>query len=334
MTFPAKIRGLMQLDPQSARLELQDDQEMPKADLSKGEHLIKVFTTSPCAGELTWARDFPSTLDGGKTLVPCYDLAGVVEVAPEDSPFPNGTEVWTRTTAWRTGNAREYTIAITSELSKKPASLTWEQTASIPLSGFTAYQALFVKGGITPGWKNEQAKLANAGKRVLITAAAGGVGVLALQLAKAAGIGSIIAQTSTDNIDFVKSLGATEVINYREQSLTAWADAGADKVDLAFDMLGGNTVEQLFQSLKSDGVVISIRDYAASQKKPERLPSARAEFFVMESDGWQLDEIATLIERGEVKPIVDSVWKLEEYEKAFAIVAGGHSKGKVIIRVR
>jgi NADPH:quinone reductase-like Zn-dependent oxidoreductase len=323
----------MQIDAQSTELELQEDQPMPVPDLSKGEHLIKVNTTSPCSGELLWAKNYPSTLDGGKTLVPCYDLAGVVVSAPAESPFPAGTKIWTRTTAWRTGNAREYTIAITSELSKKPQSLSWEETASIPLSGFTGYQALFDKGGLTPGWKSEDAKRSNASKRVLITAAAGGVGVMTVQLAKAAGIGSIIAQTGTDNVEFVKRLGATEVINYREQSLGAWADTGAEKVDIVLDMLGGKTLEDCWKCVKDDGVLLSIRDGEVATKRPMGKETVRAEFFVMEPHGWQLDEIADLVERAEVKPIVDSVWKLEEYEKAFAIVEGGHSRGKVIIRL-
>jgi NADPH:quinone reductase-like Zn-dependent oxidoreductase len=77
-----------------------------------------------------------------------------------------------------------------------------------------------------------------------------------------------------------------------------------------------------------------MRDSAVSTKKPEGKKNLRAEFFVMEPLGWQLDEIATLVEKGEVRPIVDSVWKFEEYEKAFGIVEGGHARGKVIIRVQ
>jgi NADPH:quinone reductase-like Zn-dependent oxidoreductase len=307
---------------------------MAVADLSKGEHLIKVFTTSPCSGELLWAKNFPATLDGGKTLVPCYDLGGTVVTAPSDSPFPAGTEIWTRTTAWKTGNAREYTIAVTSELSKKPPTLSWEEAASIPLSGFTAYQALFEKGGLTPGWKSEDARKANASKRVLITAAAGGVGVVTLQLAKAAGIGSIVAQTSTDNVEFVKSLGATEAVNYREQSLGMWADAGAEKADLVLDMLGGKTLEDCWKCVKDDGVLLSIRESAVATGRPENKKDVRAEFFVMEPYGWQLDEIATLVGKGEVKPIVDSVWNLEDYARAFSVVEGGHARGKVIIKVQ
>ena len=100
----------MQPDRESARVVLQDDQPLPEPDFSKGEHLIKVLTTSPCAGELTWAKNFPAILENGRTLVPCYDLGGIVEAAPEGSLFPPGTEIWTRTTAWRTGNARQYTV--------------------------------------------------------------------------------------------------------------------------------------------------------------------------------------------------------------------------------
>lgn len=332
-TLPTTIRGVIQPDPQSTTLQIRNDLPMPEPNFSNGEHLIRVHATSPCSGELLWARDHPSLLTSGKSLVPCYDLAGVVISAPSDSKFPPGTEIWTRTTAWRTGNAREYTIALADELSRKPPSLTWEQATSIPLSGFTAWQALFDKGCLALGWKSEDARKANAAKSVLVTAAAGGVGVITLQLARAAGVGRIIAQTSTKNVDFVKSLGATEVVDYRQQSLTAWADTCAEKVDVVLDMIGGDTLDGCWQCVKDDGVVLSIRDTDVEARRPQGKERVKAEFFIMQSYGWQLDEVAALVGRGEVKPIVDSIWKLEEFEKAFEIVDGAHSRGKVILRV-
>jgi len=331
--LPGRIRGLMQPDIQSTRLELRNDLPLPVPNLAAGDHLIKVHATSPCSGELLWAKNFPATLDGGKTLVPCYDLSGVVVAAPEGSHFPPATEIWTRTTAWHTGNAREYTIATTEELAKKPGKLSWEEAASVPLSAFTAYQALFDKGGLALGWKDAKQKAENAKKKVLIDAAAGGVGVIAIQLAKAAGVGEIVALCGPKNVQFVKELGATEVVNYREQSLGAWSDAGGTQADLVFDLLGGKTLKDCWKCVKENGVLVSINDPDLDAARHAAKKNVRAEFFIMESKGWQLDEISGLVDRGELKPVVDSVWDLEQYEKAFEIVASGHAKGKVVIRV-
>ena len=147
-----------------------------------------------------------------------------------------------------------------------------------------------------PGWENEEAMKANASKSVLVTAACGGVGSILMQLAKAAGVGAIIAQTSTNNIELAKSLGATEVVDYKVQSLSDWAASGGEKVDIALDSLGGRTTSECFECLKDDGIVLSIRDATIKTKIPKEKNAMRADFFIMEPYGWQLDEIAALVE--------------------------------------
>jgi len=123
-SLPYKIRAVLQPDIQSDDLILT---ELPLQLAKEGteEHLIQVYATSPCAGELTWARYYPSIMDADRVAVPCNDLSGVVITAPPNSPFQPGTEIYTRTPASRTGNAREYTIALTSELAVKPNNLSW-----------------------------------------------------------------------------------------------------------------------------------------------------------------------------------------------------------------
>jgi NADPH:quinone reductase-like Zn-dependent oxidoreductase len=295
-SLPVKIRGILQPDIQSTNLIL-TDLPIQLAKENTDEHLIKVYATAPCAGELLWAKNFPDAVPNDHPMVPCFDLSGIVMTAPSGSKFPPGTEIYTRTPASRTGNAREYTIATTSELAVKPKNLSWAEAASVPLSAFTAYQALFVHGGLSNAFKDPQARAENAKKRVLITAAAGGVGVLAVQLAKAAGVKHIIGIAGPDNVDFVKELGASEVVDYRRQSLGAWAKEN-EKVDLIFDLLGGQTLENAWMAVKEGGILVGINT-------PPNM-----------------------------KPVVDSVWKMEQFEEAFAKVAGGHSRGKVIITVR
>lgn len=302
-------------------------------------------STSPCAGELTWAANIsqyvlisPDYTKYGhaseKLQVPCYDLSGTVVAAPPDSPFPPGTDVYTRTSFARPGNAREYTIALQEELARKPRNMSWEEAASIPLSAFTAWQALYVHGGMRCVFASD-AKEENENRSVLIDAASGGVGVLLVQFAKAGGIGKVIGVCSTGNVEMVKDLGADEVIDYRKESIEDWSKSTGHKVDLVVDMLGGKSLEQAWKVVRKGGKVVSIKEDPNS-RKPEKgvADDVEGKFFVMEPEGWQLEETAGLIEKGQVKAIVDSVWPLGEYEKAFEIVEGGHAKGKVIINVR
>jgi NADPH:quinone reductase-like Zn-dependent oxidoreductase len=333
-SIPSKVRSVFQPDINTTDLILTD---LPLHPAKEGtdEHLIKVYATSPCAGELLWARDYPSIMSVDRVAVPCNDLSGVVVTAPTSSPFQPGTEIYTRTPAARTGNARAYTIALTSELALKPKNLSWEEAASVPLSAFTAYQALFTQGGLKLGWKDASGKAENAKKRVLITAGAGGVGVWLVQLARAAGVGEIVAIVGPDNVDFVKSLGATEVINYKQKSLGQWVADGASKVDLVVDLLGKQTLADSWAAIKDGGTLLSIRELPESRKPKTNAPKdVTSSFFIMEPDGWQLKDVAELLEAGKARAIVDSVWKLEEFKEAFAKLEGGHARGKVIIKVQ
>jgi NADPH:quinone reductase-like Zn-dependent oxidoreductase len=333
ITIPTTTRAVFQPDIQSTNLILTTLPLKP-AKPNSSEHLIKVYATAPCAGELLWAKNFPSIMEPDRVAVPCNDLSGIVVTAPVNSPFQPGTEIYTRTPAARTGNARDYTIALTEELALKPKNLSWEEAASVPLSAFTAYQALFTQGGLALGWKDEAGRLANSTKRVLVDAGAGGVGVWIVQLAKAAGVKDIIAIVGPNNIDFVKSLGASSVINYRQQSLSAYISAGGNKVDLAIDMLGGQALADCWTAVRAGGVLVSIREPPSGQKPTEGVAKdVRDLFFIMEPYGWQLKDIADLLEKGEARAIVDSVFKLEQFKEAFARLDTGHARGKVMITV-
>jgi NADPH:quinone reductase-like Zn-dependent oxidoreductase len=334
VSLPSKVRSVFQPDIMSTDLILTDLPLQPAKEGTE-EHLIKVYATAPCAGELLWAKNFPSIMEPDRVAVPCNDLSGIVVTAPANSPFQPGTEIYTRTPAARTGNARAYTIALTSELALKPKNVSWEEAASVPLSAFTAYQALFTHGGLKLGWKDAAGRAENEKKTMLVTAGAGGVGVWVVQLARAAGVGKIIAITGPDNVDFVKSLGATEVINYKQQSLGAWVTAGSPKVDLVVDMLGGQTLADSWAAIKDGGILLSINEPPEGRKPRKNVPrDVSAVFFIMKPDGWQLKDVAELLEAGKAKAIVDSVWKLEEFKEAFAKLASGHARGKVIIRVQ
>ncbi|KAG9229375.1 alcohol dehydrogenase [Amylocarpus encephaloides] len=335
-SIPSTIRCVLQPDFSSTDLIFTTlPIQLPKEGTD--EHLIKVHAVAPCADELLWLRDYAHLMSPDRIGIPCYDVSGVVVTAPADSPFQPGTEVYARTPGKDTGNTREYTIAKTVHLAVKPKNLSWEEAAAAPISAFTAYQALFEHGDIKLGWKDEVGRLENSKKRILITAGSGGVGTWAVQLAKLAGVGEIIAVVGPSNVDFIKSLGATEVINYREQSLSFWATCNPE-VDLVFDLLGGQTLAEAWTAVKDFGILLGVKE-APESRKPKEMESAtlpkevKNYWFLMRSDGSQLGEITKLIEAGLLRPFLDSIWEFEDAKKAFEKVESGHSRGKVVIKL-
>lgn len=290
-----------------------------------------MHATSPCAGELLWPQNDPEIFCS--TIVPCYDLSGTVVQSPANSPFPPGTEIWGSTSFSRPGNGREYTIATTDELAKRPSGVDAVTAAGVPLSAVTAVQALFVHGGLKGFDDGGEGKKENSGKRILVIAAAGGVGIWLLQLARAAGVENIVAVCGTDNLDLVKELGATEVVNYRKQSITEWITGYEErKVDLVFDCKGGESLAEAWLCVREGGVLISICE-PPENRRPSGFTARgiKSTFFIMTPRGADLIDVGRLLEEGRVSPLVDSVWKLEEYDEAFAKVGDGHARGKVIL---
>ncbi|KAI9856689.1 MAG: hypothetical protein M1813_008836 [Trichoglossum hirsutum] len=333
------FRTIIQPDANSTTLTLAH-LPAPIPTPSSDEHLIRIYATAPCSGELLWVANFPEATNptGNKLMVPCFDLSGVVVSAPADSPFPAGTEVYTRTNAARSGNAREYSIALTSELARKPKTLDWVHAASVPLSAFTAQQALFQHGGLA-NWKveKEERERRNGTKRVLVTAASGGVGSWILQLAKAAGVRDIVALCGTSNVESVKSLGATEVVDYKKTNLREWVkqDEAGRKVDLVIDCVGGKTLEQCWDCVKDGATLLSITDMPDLRKPADnKAKDVKASFFIMEPIGEQLNAVTDLLDKGVCKPVVDSVWEMEQYADAFKKLESGHAKGKIILKIR
>jgi NADPH:quinone reductase-like Zn-dependent oxidoreductase len=320
-TLPTKIRALLQADPKSTTITLVE-RDVPVPDHTKAEHLIKVHSASPCAGELLWPLmvDFP-----GKEIITCDDVAGTVISAPADSPFQSGAEVYARTSYWRPGCARDYTIATTDELSRRAKNLSWTESAATPLSAITAWQAFFIQSGIG-GFGDESWK----GKRIFVTAASGGVGVWLVQIGKLLGA-EVIGTCGPRNVEFVKSLGASEVLDYRTTDFKAWASDEKNKVDLVIDCIGGKSLEDAWWIIKDNATIIGIVQ-PPEQKKPEglELPNATAKFFIMSPSGKDLEEITKLVEAGKAWPVVDSVWSLEQFEHAYARLESGHARGKVV----
>lgn len=335
-SLPKTMRTILQPDRNSSHL-IKETVPVPTPTHPQ-DVLIKVAATAPCLGELWWARDFPSSVSADKEPVPGQDLAGTVVTAPSSSAFSPGDEVFARIDASRPGAAREYALARESELALRPKGLSWVETAATPLSALTAWQCVFVRGNLEAEAVigDEGAKRRNGEKRVLITAAGGSVGGWAVQFASAAGAGAVVAVNSGSKEQFVRNLGATEVVDYTKVTVDAWAaENPVDReVDLVVDCIGGPTMKNLWHALRNGGTFVSIT-MPPDMVKPEGYTKTPADsvFFIVEPLGSQLADIARLIDAGGFKPLVDSVMVFEEFQQAFDKVESRRTSGKVVIKV-
>jgi NADPH:quinone reductase-like Zn-dependent oxidoreductase len=245
-----------------------------------------------------------------------YDVSGVVvEVGPDAQGFSVGDEVFARANGMQAGTMAEYSAVQASNLSIKPSNISHAEAAGIPLAGLTAWQALFDKGGL------------KAGQRVLIHAGSGGVGTLAIQIAKHAGAW-VTTTASAKNKDLVENLGADQFVDYSTERF----EEVAEKYDLVFDMLGDDTLKRSFDAVKPGGTIVSIKGDAPDGLAAERNVTFHS--FFMEPNGEQLSEIAALITAGTIRPVLDRTFPLDEVAAAYDYARSGSANGKVAVAIR
>ena len=193
---------------------------------------------------------------------------------------------------------------------------------------------MFDKGGLAEPESPDVES--NKSKRILVTGASGSVGMWIVQLAKAASVGHIVGVAGTSSVDFVKSLGADELVDYKRANLADWgeADGVKNKVDIVIDCVGGNTLTGCWNCVKEGGLLISVNADPETRKPKEYAGDVTNFFFIMVSNGTQLERIGKLIKQGLCKGFVDSVWSFEDFQKAFdRVETRSGLKGKVIIKV-
>jgi NADPH:quinone reductase-like Zn-dependent oxidoreductase len=238
------------------------------------------------------------------------DVSGVVQRSYADG-LTVGDEVFGIAPS---GGYAEFATAPAGLIAKKPAGISHAQTASLPVAGMTAWQALFDRGAL------------QAGQTALVAGGAGGVGHLAVQFAKHAGA-RVIATGSSRNRDFVLGLGADEYIDYTSQEV---GEAASD-VDVAFDTVGGETTESLVPTLREGGVLVTIANAPPEQLAGER--GARAELLVMSPSSEQLERIAGLVAEGAVRVEIAQTFPLSAARQAHALSEAGHTRGKIVLEV-
>jgi NADPH:quinone reductase-like Zn-dependent oxidoreductase len=290
--------------------------EIPVPQPGKDEVLIKVHATS--VNPVDWKiraglrkEKFPSTLP----LTLGWDVSGVIEELGEKvSNFRKGDEVYGRPDPTKNGAYAEYIVVKANLLAIKPMSIGHTEAAAVPLAGLTAWQGLFDKG------------LLKEGQKVLIHAAAGGVGTYAVQFAKSKGA-YVIGTASDRNIDFLKRLGADEVIDYNMENF----ETVVNDIDLVLDTIGGDTQLKSIDVLKTGGRLIST--LAADYVKEAKEKGVVLIDFIAQSVPDQLAEIAQLIDSGKVKPIIDQVLPFTDAKKAHMSIEQGHTRGKIVLQV-
>lgn len=242
-----------------------------------------------------------------------YDVSGiVVEVGKDVRSVKVGDEVFARPNQEDAGSIAEFARIHENELAIKPKNMSHIDAASVPLAGLTAWQALVTKGNI------------NRGDKVLIHAGSGGVGTLAIQIAKYFGA-EVTTTTSSKNKDLVKSLGADLVIDYTTQSF----ENELSNYDLVIDAIGGDTLTKSFKVLKKGGRLVSIKGQDTENLSKEY--GVNFEWFFMSPDGEMLTEIASLISQGTIKTVIDSTYSMKQAPEAFELLAKGRAKGKIVI---
>ena len=292
-------------------------EDVPQPHPGSWEVLVRVTATAVIANELRWNETY-ETKDGSKRVLPIpgRDLSGVVvELGPGVTTLSEGAEVYAMLNYGRDGAEADYTIARPFELAPKPRTLDHVQAAAVPLSALTAWQGLFEQAGLV------------AGQSVLIHGGVGGVGVFAVQLAHWAGA-QVIATASARNRGLLRELGANEIIDY---TTTRFEDVIHD-VDLVFDTVGGDTLQRSWQVIKPGGALVSI----VSPPPPADVTQGhdvRFVWFVVEPNRDELVHIGALIDAGQIRPIIDTVFPLAEARQAYEQAAKGHTRGKIVLRV-
>ena len=291
-------------------------EDTPKPTPGAGDALIRVHACAITRTELSWGTTY-TTRAGVERLptIPGHEVSGVVEaVAADAHGVQFGDAVYALTDFWRNGAAAEYVLVRAADLAPKPRNLSHAQAAAVPLSALTAWQALFDHAGLTKG------------QRVLIHAAAGGVGTYAVQLAHGRGA-HVIGTARAANHGFLRDLGADEVIDY---TTVRFEDRVRD-VDIVLDSVGGDTLERSWGVLRKGGVLVTIADSVPADKAAAY--GVRGVDFIVEPSRAQLIEIARLIEAGALRVIVEATFPLREARAAFVRGLGGHNRGKLVLQV-
>jgi NADPH:quinone reductase-like Zn-dependent oxidoreductase len=287
--------------------------ELPRPRPGEGELLISVRAAGVTPTELLWSPT-TQTKEGAprKGAVPGHEFSGVIaELGKNASGFEVGQEIYGLNDWFDDGATAEFCLTKPESIADKPATLTYEAAATVPIGALTAWQGLLERAKIQPG------------ERVLIHGAAGAVGIFAVQLAHRHGA-HVIGTASSANLELIAKLGADEVIDYRASRF----EDRTQNVDVVFDGVGGEMLARSWSMLKPGGRMVTIAA-AGEHTGDQRIRDA---FFIVEPNQKQLTEVAKLLDAGELRTFVGAVVPLAKASSAYSgAVPDKRGSGKVVI---
>jgi NADPH:quinone reductase-like Zn-dependent oxidoreductase len=286
-------------------------EQVPRPELEKDQVLIRVKAAgvNPADWKMR-AGLYKQFMPLSFPWTPGVEAAGKIEaVGPDVITFQKGQDVY----GMVTGGYAGYAIASTQDLQLKPPSLSFDEAATVPMGALVAWQALIEKAEV------------QAGQRVLVHGAAGGVGVWAVQLANWKGA-QVIGTASASNVNFLRSLGAETVIDYNATPF----ETVVHDVDIVIDTVGGDLPERSWRALRPDGILVTtaarLAEDSGKKHGVRATSSGRA-------SADHLLTISELIESKKVKPVVGTVFPLADADKAQELSQTGHGRGRIILHV-
>jgi len=291
-------------------------EEMPVPQIAADELLIKIHAASVNPVDWMVREGYMKDMHMHKLpLTLGQDFSGTIEkVGNSVQGFKVGDKVFGRPSLERAGSYAEFIEVKASEVALMPKTITYDEAATIPVVGTTAWETLVNIARIKKG------------QRVLILGASGGVGSIAIQIAKSKEC-YVLGTTSNVNVDFVKRLGANEVIDYTSQDFSKlFRD-----IDVVLDTVGGTNQEKAFNVLKKGGILVSIVS-KPNQEIANRI-GVRCEYVSVGPNAHILNELRTLIEMGQIKPVIDKVYPLEDVKQALNYSQTGKARGKIVLEI-
>jgi NADPH:quinone reductase len=310
--------------PRFGGADLFEERDVERPEPGAGEVLVRVVAAGTNPVDAKFRADGDS-IGLEAPIVLGADVSGVVEeVGSGVADFAAGDEVYYTPEVFgprSNGAYAEYHAAGADIVARKPASLSHEEAAAVPLAGGTAYEAIVRRLAL------------RVGETVLVHGGAGGVGSFVVQIAKATGA-RVLATAGPDNQEVLEELGADVTIDYEGQDVAevALEETGGEGVDAVFDAVGGETIADSIPATKPFGRLATILG-AQGDLTPLYQNNQTLHGVFLTRERARLEELGVLIERGQVRPLVDEVLPLEEVGKGHERLDSGHGRGKIVLRV-
>ena len=290
-------------------------EEVARPEPAADEILIRVVSASINPVDVGIRKGYLAELVGNFPLIPGMDAAGIVEkVGNKVTKYKAGDPVFAFFTLKGEGGYAEFVAAKDDELAPKPSAVSFAQAAGVGAAGSTAWEALVDTANL------------RAGQTVLIHGGSGGVGHLAIQIAKARGA-EVFATASTANQDFLRQMGADVAIDYTR---TKFEDV-AKNVDVVLDTVGGDTLERSYGVVKKGGIIVSIVD----EPKPDALEAhgIRGVTLRCTPKAGVLEELSKLMEAKKLAPVISQTFPMTQVVQAQDQIATGHTRGKIVLNI-